>query len=235
MADNFEATGQIRIKVPKGAAVSEPVAESAPAAPHVAVLRAKAVKLQEFIDRNLADMMLQLNCYRNFCTRITAGGWTLDEAADYLLLLVKSLGFDGVGLLLLDPDRPGTFLPPVCRGDRCFPVAAATDYWRTAWSADRRSLDWDAWLELARGDEAPFAAWLEEATVIRLGFSPVQDGERIVGAIIIVSYTEKELSPPATILLELSGGHLGLALAAGAAATRGGDGFVATSDRNTKS
>ena len=220
MDENFEATGKVKIKLPKGLAAPEPDLRPEPepkadsVVPPSAVIKAKSVNLQEFLDQSLADMKLQLSYYQNICTRIAGGEWRVIDVVDYLFLLVKSLGFDAVSLLLLDSEHPGAFLPMVSRGYHHPPALNLEDYWRAAICADGEDINWDALLALAQRGTSPAADWIETEKFFRIGYSPIQDGERIVGFMVIVSYAEKRQSPLASVLLELCGGHIGLALAA---------------------
>ena len=218
MEENFESTGQVKIKIPKGQKLSEPEdassQDAAVGAPPESVVKAKSINLQEYLDQSLADLKLQLSYYQNICSQIAAGDWTLADVADHLFVLIKSLNFDAVSLMVMDPDKPGSFSPMVSRGYHMPPSAELEGFWHPCIRRNGEEVNWDALLALAQRSESPLAAWIDKEKIFRIGYSPLQDGEKITGFMIICSYKEKHLSPLASVLLELCGGHIGLALAA---------------------
>ncbi len=232
MDENFESTGQVKIKIPKGHKLleqdNEPQSDQESGTPSdsppESVLKAKSINLQEYLDQSLADLKLQLNYYQNVCSQISAGDWRATDVVDYLFVLVKSLNFDAVSLLMVDPDNFGQFMPMVSRGYHHPPEIEMEEFWRPCIKNNGEEVNWDALLALAQRSSSPFSSWVDKEKIFRIGYSPVQDGERITGFMIISSYMEKHLSPLASVLLELCGGHIGLALAARRARGKAGGG-----------
>jgi hypothetical protein len=225
--NSFDGTGKVKIKLPKdvrtqkhqvmprmsSSGSSANLSERTQSLP-VNPKKAKSVNLQEYLDKSLSSMKLQLNNYQDVCSKISVGRWELVDVVDYLHILVKSLNFDAVSLLIIDPEHPGKFLPMVSRGYLSPPPIEVESYWTSCFSADKMSLEWNKLLSLAQRAESPLVEWMDAEDIFRIGYSPVQDGEKITGFMIISSYKDKNLSPLASALLELCGGHIGLALAA---------------------
>ncbi len=224
--DNFDGTGKVKIKLPKDVRTQkqpamprseeeedEILSERTQSLPS-GLKKAKSINLQEYLDQSLSDLKLQLNNYQDVCSKISAGNWELVDVVDYLHILIKSLNFDAVSLLLIDPANPGTFLPMVSRGYLSPPPVEVEQFWADCFTEDKHSLEWNNLLKLAQQPESPLVDWMDAEDIYRIGYSPVQDGENISGFMIIGSYKDKHISPLASALLELCGGHIGLALAA---------------------
>jgi len=226
----FDGTGKVKIKLPKDVRTQKQpamqrmassdddhdmdiVAERTQSLPS-GLKKAKSINLQEYLEQSLSDLKLQLNNYQDVCSKISAGNWELIDVVDYLHILIKSLNFDAISLLIIDPAEPGSFLPMVSRGYLSPPPIEVEKFWTNCFTKNKRSLDWNNLLKLAQKTDSPLVDWMDAEDIFRIGYSPIQDGENIVGFMIISSYKDKHISPLASVLLELCGGHIGLALAA---------------------
>lgn len=223
--EHLESTGQMKIKLPRDLSTHKGI--PTPSSDDVQLPRsfnertqnlpsglkkAKSINLQEYLDQSLNDLKEQLRKFQDVCSRISSGEWQLTDVVDYLHILVKSLNFDAVSILVIDPANPNEFLPMVSRGYST-PPTKLTRFWKTCLTG-HGSVNWQQLLDMAQLESGPLAHWIEKENVFRVGYSPVHDGQQITGFLIIVSYEERKLSPLSSVLLELSGGHIGLALAA---------------------
>jgi|GEM_PF-3539324 len=220
---SFDGTSQVKFKLPDDvkqrmeadAAAAAP-AENPPAGSTAStpVKRARSINLQEYLEHGLAELKEQLNNYQEVCNKFSAVNWKLADVTDYLYLMIKSLNFDAISVMVVDQAQPGTFFPLVSRGYFHPPTLEVEKFWQQSLPADSIMIDWNHLLDLTQQEKSPLVNWMEEEKIHRIGYSPVQDGDRISGFIIIASYAEKKPSPLASTLLELCGGHIGLALTA---------------------
>ena len=219
---SFDGTNKVKIKLPDEVKRTTPEAEAAPEAdgvqalppPTVSMKRARSINLQEYLEHGLAELKEQLNNYQEVCARFSTSNWELPEVTDYLFIMIKALNFDAISVMVLEQSSPGAFMPMVSRGYFHPPTLEVEKFWQQSIHDNGMAIEWNKLLALTQREKSPLVNWMENEKIHRIGYSPIQDGDRISGFITIASYAEKKLSPLASILLELCGGHIGLALTA---------------------
>jgi len=216
---NFDGTNKVKIKLPDEVKLTPPAEASAPSAHETIAAstplkRARSINLQEYLEHGLSELKEQLNHYQEVCARFAAAEWRLPDVTDYLFIMVKSLNFDALSVMVVDQSNPERFLPMVSRGYFHPPTIDVEHLWQQSLHENGGTVNWDKLLELTQREQSPLVDWMESEKIHRIGYSPIQDGDQICGFITVASYAEKKLSPLASILLELCGGHIGLAMTA---------------------
>ncbi len=143
--------------------------------------------------------------YCNVCDNL-AEDTAPTDLIDVLEAFVKSLGLDAVSLVLM---KSGKLEKVISRGYKTPPPAEISGMFQECIADD--SIDWDKMLETVEMPEGILAKWLESEDLARIGYIPVTDGKKISGILISASYGEQEISPLASILLEICGGRIALA------------------------
>jgi len=173
--------------------------------------KARSVNIKQLIKQDIDSIKDQLRCYIDIFDAIpTVTAWGPEDAIDAIYQFIRAINYDAVSILLLDNANPAHFTQMLSRGYKNPPGDEIPQLWSSCILKDSYTINWFKLMEIAESTNTVLSAWILQEKISKIGYVPINDGERIMGIILTASYGEEECSPLASSLLELCGSRLGL-------------------------
>jgi hypothetical protein len=173
--------------------------------------KAKSVNIKHLIEADVEGLKKQLQCYSEIFDKIDSNeDIDVKNIIDPLNMLCRSLHYEAVSVLIVDPDAPGKFLPFMSRGYKNPPPLEVATLFEESIRSELPGVDWNKLMDIAGVSDNLLGEWIMSEGIKRIGYSPVHDGAIIHGMIIAASYGAQQPSQLASPLLELCGSRLGL-------------------------
>jgi hypothetical protein len=167
------------------------------------------------IQSRVEEFRDQLQSYLEVCDSIGHDQWSPQDVIDVLHMLIRSLNLDVVSMVLTDPEQPGQLgAPVVSRGYRTPPGSGVRECWQQAVNSDGRGINWQTLMGISADSGNALSKWLARESLHSYGYVPIRDNHVVHGFLLIGAHEKKDPSPLASALLELTGGRIGLSLAA---------------------
>jgi len=159
----------------------------------------------------MEDLKDQVAVYLEVCDSLM-GEWDAETIIDLLHLLARSLNFDVVSLVLVDPENSGKLAKPANRGYKTPPNASVVECWERA--IVDGSIDWKKLMKGAEDKNSDLAYWIVYEDLHSIGYVPIRDSSRIYGFLLVGAHDKDQTpSPLASPLLDACGGRIGLSIA----------------------
>lgn len=173
--------------------------------PEIAVSHKEA---KQETDENTPDALLAT--FMEVFGQISSSGYDLKDVIGPLYKFIRTLGYHAVSILMIDPASPEHFTPIYSRGYKTPPPADLVQLMEESINFRGGSIDWEKLMIIAEDKCNPLGRWAINEGFSRLGFAPVNDGNSIMGIIMIAFNGGKKPVALSSPLLELCSIQLGL-------------------------
>ncbi len=161
------------------------------------------------VDNALDEIKEQIQNYLEVCDTLSHRPIEMDYLVEVLFVLARSLNFDFL-VFMKAAEGGKSFSHCISRGVRNHPPAFAPAF--SPCISDGKIM-WNELMKASSEKDAPVSVWVGREKISSIGYVPFQDGDSILGFMILGSYTKKSKTPVASQILELCGGRIGLSLA----------------------
>ncbi|HOK05353.1 MAG TPA: hypothetical protein P5270_00610 [Victivallales bacterium] len=159
-------------------------------------------------ESNFTEITEQIQNYLEVCDTLSRRPIDMEYLTELLFVFTKSLNFDF--LVILCVGKNNSFSTYISRGLKGEYPNFQNIFAKTI--SEGRVI-WPEVMHITSAKDKEIAKWINKQKIFSFGYVPFQDGNNILGFMIIGSYSKKTKSPIASQLLELCGGRIGLALA----------------------
>jgi len=160
------------------------------------------------IESNFDEITEQIQNYLEVCDTLSRRPIDMEYLTELLFVFTRSLNFDFLVILCVGKDN--SFSKFISRGLKGEYPNFQTIF---AKAISEGRVIWPEIMHITSAKDGEIAKWINKQKIYSIGHVPFQDGNNILGFMMIGSYSKKNKSPIASQLLELCGGRVGLALA----------------------